>query len=127
MTEEELRKIESFPLLPKCVPELVAEVRRQKEYISGLKAVLKHVHERAADLAEMTEVSEERRELLLFRRITSEIPVGPRLVAEPGTYGADRISLNEHGAVSVLAVSAGGTTGWLGVKPGEFRWLEAGE
>ena len=51
----------------------------------------------------------------LLRRVQSEIPFGPYLVAEPGIYQPES---NPHGA---LALRMGRKL--LGIKPSEFEWI----
>lgn len=57
--------------------------------------------------------------LLLLKTITGDGPFF-RTVAEARVYEPHEISVNRHGAVSVLAANAK----WLGVKPDEMRWLD---
>jgi len=56
--------------------------------------------------------------------VRSELPFSPFLVAAPRVYGPEELSINPHGAVAIITPQ-----GELGVKPGEFEWvdeLEAG-
>lgn len=61
------------------------------------------------------------REKLMVRlanAVYSDIPVGPRMVAQLGAHHA---RMNQHGAVSVETPWKSGR--WLGVKPGEFELI----
>jgi hypothetical protein len=55
--------------------------------------------------------------VILISRVTGDYPIGHDTIAEPGVYDA---YVNPHGAVSVIA----GNGQLLGLKPGEFEWLE---
>ena len=57
--------------------------------------------------------------LRLLCDIRSDLPFEPRIHAEPRVYEHHEISVNPHGAVSVLTKH-----GLLGVKPHEMEWLE---
>ena len=59
------------------------------------------------------------RKLRLLRTVRSELPFPPFLVAEPRIYEPSELSINPHGAVSVITPK-----GLLGVKPDEFEWVE---
>lgn len=56
----------------------------------------------------------------VLRRIRSEIPIPPIHVLEPGVYPC---VVNPLGAVSVPLPDGG----FIGVKPGEFEWVERTE
>jgi hypothetical protein len=55
--------------------------------------------------------------VILLNRVTGDWPIGHTTIAEPGVYDC---YINPHGAVSVIA----GNGKLLGLKPGEFQWLE---
>ncbi len=54
-------------------------------------------------------------EIKLVKRIRSEFPFPPFLIAEPGIYKAYS---NPHGAISIKIDGE-----WLGVKPHEFQYV----
>ncbi len=56
--------------------------------------------------------------LRLLRQVKSDLPFGPRLVAEPRLYSPAEIDINPHGAVSVKIDGE-----WLGIKPEEMEWV----
>lgn len=55
--------------------------------------------------------------IVVLRRVRGDWPIGHNVVAEPGVYIP---SINRYGAVSVDV----GNGQELGLKPGEFEWLE---
>ena len=55
--------------------------------------------------------------IILINKVHGDFPIGHTTIAEPGVYDA---YMNPHGAVSVLASNGK----FLGLKPGEFEWLE---
>lgn len=57
--------------------------------------------------------------MVLHRTVRSDIPMGARLRARPGIYEA---VANQYGAVAVVLPE-----GTLGLKPGEFQWIEMEE
>ena len=54
--------------------------------------------------------------IVILREIRGDFPIGHHLVAAPGVY---RPFVNPHGAVSVEVDGQ-----LLGLKPGEFQWLD---
>lgn len=56
--------------------------------------------------------------LRLLKKVISELPFPPFLLAEARVYQPQEISVNPHGAVSVKTPG-----GWLGIKPNEMEWL----
>jgi hypothetical protein len=58
--------------------------------------------------------------VILTRTIRGDWPIGHNTIAEPGVYDA---YVNPYGAVSVIAQNGK----LLGLKPGEFEWLNKNE
>jgi len=59
---------------------------------------------------------EQKGRIIILEQVRSDLPWLRDLVAEPGVYDA---FVNSHGAVAVKIGN-----GYLGIKPGEFQWLE---
>ena len=64
-------------------------------------------------------MSIKRGRVVLINTVRGDSPIGHKTVAPAGVYDA---WVNPHGAVSVIAADGQ----MLGVKPGEFKWLEEG-